>query len=104
MVFVEREEITFFTIAELVLLSDGNISYNNVTRYLRNGVYGHIGWIVGQGRSFNADDRKIVTLLHTALSNYLLKINELETDPFLLEGMKKLVELRAIARQILKEK
>jgi hypothetical protein len=103
-IFADIEEITLFSLPEIVILSDGYISFNNVTRYLTNGNFGHIGWLVGQGRSIDADDNKIITLIHSVVSNLFLKYKELQNDAFLLNGMKKLVELRKIARKILSER
>lgn len=104
MINVELEEVTLFTIPELIILCDSEISFETVSLDLSNGVNGHIGWLVGQGRSFNADDNKVVRLIHLAISNCLMNFKELENDPFLLEGMKKILELRTIARKILNEK
>jgi len=98
------EDITLFSLQEICILSDGSISCNNVTNYLTNGKYGHMGWLVGQGRSINVDDNKMITLIHSVISNLLLKHEDLKNDEFLLEGLKKLVELRKIARDIISEK
>ena len=81
---------------EIMLLSDGHLTYNVMTPTLKSGETGHVAIFVGQGRSIDVNDPDIPGALHTIVAN-LFHVKELRDDPIIKAGMEKLRRLQEAA-------
>ncbi|MFH2111739.1 MAG: hypothetical protein ABIJ47_10835 [Candidatus Bathyarchaeota archaeon] len=81
----------------ILMLSDGAFTYNTCTMEMNDGSKGHIGWIVGQGRDLACDD-DTTGALHVIIANIIpaMKPRHRNSDPFLLNGQKKLGKMKEV--------